>query len=108
MKGLQLTDMVPHTLGLMLLDQLGLIDKMVKAGPNSGYESDLEIELGFELWASLRYYFLGGRFPTEVNSNEDLVVTVEDYALHIADSRPDILKSAARDRFGSQYLGCIH
>jgi hypothetical protein len=54
-KGIQLADLVAHTFATMLLEQLGLVDKKVKAGENSGYDPDLEIELGFELWASIRY-----------------------------------------------------
>ena len=54
-KGIQLADLVAHIFATMLLEQLGLVDKKVKAGENSGYDPDLEIELGFELWASIRY-----------------------------------------------------
>jgi hypothetical protein len=46
-KGLQLADLAAHTAGLMLLDSLGLLKKMVEAGPDSGYQTDTEIELGF-------------------------------------------------------------
>jgi hypothetical protein len=55
--GIQLADLVAHSLGMMLLEQLGLISKKVRVGENSGYDPDLEVELGFELWASLRYSF---------------------------------------------------
>jgi hypothetical protein len=39
---------------VMLLERLGHLKKMVKGGANSGYDPDLDIGLGFELWASLR------------------------------------------------------
>lgn len=59
-RGLLLADLVAHTCAMMLLDALGLLPKLVKAGPRSGYDPDLDIELGFELWASVRYQFLMG------------------------------------------------
>jgi hypothetical protein len=92
----------------MLLDQLGLLHKMVKAGPNSGYAPDLDIELGFELWASVRYQLFNGGLPNNIQSNEDMIVDVARYGLHIAETCSPKLRDAALARFGTQYLGCIH
>ncbi len=92
----------------MLLDALGLLSKVVKAGPDSGYDPDLDIELGFELWASVRYQFFSSGLPNNVHSNEDMVVEVAPYGLHIAESCSAKLRQAALARFGRQYLGCIH
>jgi hypothetical protein len=61
--GIQLADYVAHTLGIILLEQLGLITKKVSAGDNSGYDPDLQIEFGFELWATLRYSFFKSPEP---------------------------------------------
>ena len=47
--GLQVADLVAHTCSIMLLESLGLVTKTVKAGENSGYDPDLDIEIGFEL-----------------------------------------------------------
>jgi hypothetical protein len=107
-KGLQLADLVAHTCATMLLGGLGLLSKVVKAGPNSGYDPDLGIELGLELWASVRYQFFNGGLPDSVQSNEDMVVEVAPYGLHIAESCSPNLRQTALDRFGRQYLGCIH
>jgi hypothetical protein len=107
-KGLQLADLVAHICATMLLDALGLLSKLVKAGPNSGYDPNLDIELGFELWASVRYQFFNGGLPANVQSNEEMVVEVAPYGLHIAESCPPTLRHAALARFGKQYLGCIH
>jgi hypothetical protein len=92
----------------MLLGTLGLLPKLVKAGPNSGYDPDLVVELDFELWASVRYQFFNGGLPTKVESNEAMVVNVEPYGLHIAESCSPKLREAALARFGEQYWGCIH
>jgi hypothetical protein len=107
-KGVQLADLVAHTCALMLLDALGLMSKVVKAGPNSGYDPDLDIELGFELWASVRYQFFNGGLHDHIDSNEDMVVDVATYGLHIAQSCSPRLRDAALERFGTQYWGCIH
>lgn len=107
-RGLQLADLVAHTCATMLLEALGLITKSVKAGPNSGYDPDLDIGLGFELWAGVRYQFFSSGLPDDIRSNEDMVVDVESRGLHISDACPAPLREAARSRFGKQYLGCIH
>ncbi len=60
---LQLADLPAHTCSMMLLEQLGFLAKQVKAGENSGYDPDLNISLGFELWAGCRYSFFSGRPP---------------------------------------------
>jgi hypothetical protein len=105
--GLQVADLVAHTCGVMLLDPLGMVAKKVRAGENSGYDPDLEIELGFELWATLRYQFLCGPMPDEEDTLRGFV-DVASYGLHIAESCSNVLRRAAEDRFGTQYLGCIH
>lgn len=110
--GIQLADLVAHSLGGMLLEQLGLTSKKVRAGEGSGYDPDLEIELGFELWASLRYQFfmapqskLG---PIPDDPIGEMIFDVENYGLHISEKCCPSLREAALQRFGDCYLGCIH
>ena len=108
--GLQVADLAAHSMGVMLLESLGHFKKTVKAGENSGYDPDLDIELGFELWASLRYAFF--KAPQPIPGPEDplgdLMFDVASYGLHVASSCSDGLRSAALERFGECYLGCIH
>ncbi len=110
--GIQLADLAAHSMGVMLLEHQGLIKKMVKAGENSGYDPDLEIELGFELWASLRYAFFKAPQPKPGPILDDpigeLMFDVENYGLHVAARCDDALRDAAIARFGECYLGCIH
>lgn len=110
--GIQLADLTAHLLGGMLLESLGLMSKLVRAGENSGYDPDLEIELGFELWATLRYQFFKAPQPNPGAIPDDpigdLIFDVEHYGLHISDSCSQSLKEAALQRFGTCYLGCIH
>jgi hypothetical protein len=97
-------------MGVMLLEHLGHLKKMVKAGANSGYDPDIDIELGFELWASLRCAFFKTSQPSARPEDPfgDLMFDVENYGLHIAQSCDNALRTAALERFGVCYLGCIH
>lgn len=108
--GIQLADLVSHTCSIMLLESLGLISKTIKAGENSGYGPDLDINLGFELWAGIRYNFFSVLPPysNEGESQSDYEAIVESHGLHIAEGCNEDLKKAAKNRFGKMYLGCIH
>lgn len=108
--GVQVADLAAHSMGVMLLESLGILKKTVKAGENSGYDPDLDIELGFELWASLRYAFFKAPqpIPGPVDPLGDLMFDVANYGLHVASSCSETLQSAALKRFGECYLGCIH
>ena len=108
--GIQVADLAAHSMGVMLLEHLGHLKKTVKAGENSGYDPDLDIELGFELWASLRYAFFKASQPIPGPEDllGDLMFDVENYGLHVAPSCDDTLRAAALERFGRCYLGCTH
>jgi hypothetical protein len=110
--GLQVADHAAHALGGMLLEEMGLIQKTVAAGPDSGYEPDLAIELGFELWAGLRYALLGKNEAIEGLSTPGDPVNpyfrVDGYGLYIAPSCTETLAKHARACFGVNYLGCTH
>lgn len=108
--GLQLADLVAHTCATMLLAQMGLVTKQVKAGENSGYEPDDDIDLAFVLWASLRWNFFGAPPPPpqEWESQLDWQIDVESRGLFIADTCSEQLRAMALVRFGRMYLGCIH
>ncbi len=61
---------------------------MVKAGENSDYDPDSEVNLDFELWTTLRYNFFAAA-PTPIDSWKsqlDFQVDVESRGLFIADS----------------------
>jgi hypothetical protein len=96
----------------MLLEEMGIISKTVLAGEYSGYVPDLKIELGFELWAGLRYAILSKNDePPGLSPTDDLeppFFRVEGYGLFIAPSCNHVLTQHARKRFGVNYLGCIH
>lgn len=108
--GLQVADLMAHTCATMLLAQLGVVRKMVKAGENSGYDPNSDMELEFELWAGVRWNFFAAAppHPDTWKSQLDFQVDVASRGLHIAEMCDETVRSAALDRFGSMYLGCIH
>ena len=112
--GIQLADLVAHSMGTMLLEEQGLISKKIKAGEHSGYLPELELPLGFKLWAMLRYSFFMSRLPIGANTNDptesipERLYNVEGYGLYVAPSCGVELRSAAIKRFGQSYLGCTH
>jgi hypothetical protein len=108
--GIQLADLAAHTCSIMMKDSLGLVTKMVKVGENSGYNPEMMIELGFLMFASIRYCFLGKARPYDDTrpQTEWAQIDLSNYGLVVgADLRDDIRKGAL-DRFSSIYLGCIH
>jgi hypothetical protein len=108
--GLQLADLVAHTCSIMLLASLGLVHKKLREGENSGYDPNLQIELEFEMWASLRQNFFADPPPPYETwqSQLDWQVDVSARGLHVAASCDSAVREAATGRFGRMYLGCIH
>ena len=108
-RGIQIADLSAHLLSIKLKDAMGLIKKMVKAGKNSGYDPDDEMELGFEIFAAIRYcvFNTGSREPNGDILN-DATVDIEPNGLFISNYCSEDLAGTARAAFGSFYLGCIH
>jgi hypothetical protein len=111
--GVQVADLVAHYAGTMLVEHMGLIPRLVKAGANSGYDPDLEIELGFEIWARLRHAF----FKQSKTLNDDIddvdiaemaTLNVRGFGLFVSDLCGSELSQAADQRFGTCHMGCIH
>lgn len=111
--GLQVADHAAHALGGMLLEEMNIVRKIIRAGGVSGYDPHLEIELGFELWASLRYALLGMSeyIPGLSPASDDSInpyFRVDGYGLFVSPSCSEKLAKNVRNRFGITYLGCIH
>ncbi len=92
-----------------MLEELGHTKKTVKAGPNSGYDPDLYIEIGFEMWATIRYYFFTmDNIDPDADAIEGMTLDISNYALYISEACSETLREAAMNRFGKMYVGCIH
>lgn len=107
--GIQIADLCAHSCSIQLKADMGLINKKIKAGENSGYDPDMEMELEFELWADLRYSFFNKGF-SDFNDDPigDSTFEVEPYGLFVSKYCDKKLTEFARNCFGKVYLGCIH
>jgi len=107
--GIQLADIMAHTCSIMLLEALGDISKkvIVNAPGDSVYDG-LEVELGFEMWAGIRYAFLSQNKPNPKDDFDLANVNVYPWGLFIDESVNERVAPVAMDRFGENYLGCIH
>ena len=109
-RGIQIADLVASKCSIMLKEALGLVDKTVKAGNKSGYDPDTDINIGFELWADLRYNFFSDS-PPDPDKGENMLdckAKVGKKGLYISENCAEKVRSAGEGRFGEMYLGCIH
>lgn len=107
--GIQLADVLAHTCSIMLLDALGdITKKVIVDAPGDSVYDGLEVELGFEMWAGIRYAFLSQNKPNPKDDFDLANVDVYPWGLFIDESVNERIASVAMDRFGEIYLGCIH
>jgi hypothetical protein len=107
--GIQLADIVAHTCSTMLLETLGHVTKKIVVDePRDSVYHGMEIGLGFEMWAGIRYAFLSQN-KTNPKDDFDLAnVDVFPWGLFIDESVSEKIATTAMERFGENYLGCIH
>lgn len=109
-KGIQLADLAAHIASIQFKYSLGLVTKKVKAGENSGYDPEDEMELGFEMWATLRSSFFcknSGK-PYMADQLIDATMIVERCGLYISDLGNEEFTGNVKAAFGTVNLGCIH
>ena len=104
--GIQAADLAAHTCAIMLLDEMGMVEKKVRI---IDYEPDNDIELGFEMWARLRHcFFVNDRLFPDCENDPAMEAECVMSGLHIASACSLRLAMCAQKRFGTVYLGCIH
>lgn len=107
--GIQLADLVAHTYSIMLLETLGhLTKKVVLETPGDSAYDGQEVEIGFEMWAGIRYAFLSLARQHPQDDLYEPIVQVFPWGLFIDESASERVTAAAMRRFGEIYLGCIH
>lgn len=107
--GIQLADIVAHTCSIMLLETLGhMTKKVILDRPGDSVYDGLEVELGFEMWAGIRYAFLAKNRQNPNDEFDFANVDVYPWGLFIDESVGEKVCIAAMERFGKNYLGCIH
>jgi hypothetical protein len=106
--GIQIADFVAHTCSIMLKEQLGLLDKYVKVGENSGYDPDMMMSIGFDLWTGIRHHFFQSQQGVDDERAFYGYTNISDYGLLISKSFDKKTYEAIEARFSTGYLGCIH
>ncbi len=107
--GIQLADIAAHTCSTMLLETLGHVTKkVILDAPGDSVYDGLEVELGFEMWAGIRYAFLGKNRQNPKGDFDLANVDIYPWGLFIDESAGEWVSNAAMERFGESYLGCIH
>ncbi len=107
--GIQLAEIVSHTCSVMLLETLGHVTKTIVVDePRDSVYHGMEVELGFEMWAGIRYAFLSQNKPNPKDDFDLANLDVYPWGLFIDESVGEKIATAAMERFGENYLGCIH
>ena len=106
--GIQLADLVAALSGVRLREEISENPKMLTYGNESGFDPPIEAELGYELWASLRYSMLRNPETKRDEMPEMASFETEGYGLFVSPRCSDELSRKARKLFGEVYLGCIH
>lgn len=107
--GIQLADLAAHCCSTMLLHQLGHYKKTVSLNmPRDEIYHGLCVDLGWELWAKLRYCFLSQNKPEPWDEDNFAFVDVYPWGLHVDETVDPPIRLAAMKQFGEIYLGCIH
>jgi hypothetical protein len=106
--GIQLADLAAHVCATMLLEHMGLVDKVLPAGENSGYDPNEMFAIGYHFWAAIRYALLSRPIKQEKDDEPNPFVDVASCGLYVDPNCGEELQDAAISRFGVNYLGCIH
>ncbi len=105
--GIQLADCCAHFIATILLDELGVVKKMVPA--RRVYpENEGDLELAWELWASIRYALAGRETIGAVQDDGIHEPLLTPFGLVLSDGCDARVVEAARKRFGTVWIGCIH
>lgn len=106
--GIQLADLAAALCRVRLREEISEFPKMLTYGNESGFDPPIEAELGYELWASLRYSMLKHPKPKGEEMPNMASFETEGYGLFVSPRCSDELSRKGRKLFGEVYLGCIH
>lgn len=106
--GIQISDLAAHYAGTRLLEELGILNKIVTLTEECGYENGTTVELGFELWSEHRYAMFCSSESTDAEDDYCPNFQATGFGLYISNGCSIELSLAAQNCFGEIYLGCIH
>lgn len=107
-KGIQLADLVAALCGVRLREEISQAPKLLQYGAESGFDPPIKLELGYELWASLRYSMHCDSAPLGKEMPEMAEFCTSGYGLFVSKKCSPELRDSAERLFGQVYLGCIH
>ncbi len=107
-EGIQLADLVVALCGVRLREEISGQPKMLTYGKEAGFDPPIQAELGYELWASLRYSMRRSSIAKGEDMPDMACFDTINTGLFIADYCSDKLSKSAQKTFGEIYLGCIH
>lgn len=106
--GIQFADLVAALCGVRLREEVSSNPKMLTYGDESGFNPPIEAELGYELWASLRYSMLKPDTPLGDDMPEMATFITTNYGFLLSKQVSELVAEKASKIFGEVYLGCIH
>lgn len=111
--GIQVADCVASYFSTMLKEQMGLVTKSTTFGEESGFDEGSEISIGWELWAQLRYSIFVESKTEEIELTDsdkeiDATFIAWNYGVFVSDDCDQKLVEDVKNRFGINYLGCLH
>lgn len=105
--GIQLADCCAHFVSSVILGEMGLFKKMVPA--SRVYPGDPgELELAWELWASIRYALAGPEPAGTLDDYGDYEPLRKPFGMVFSDGCDVAVAQAVRKRLGKVWIGCIH
>jgi hypothetical protein len=105
--GVQVADCAAHILSVMLLSEMGLITKSVPLS-NVYPDQEGEMEMAWELWASLRYALSSGEPISGYDEDGGCEPMMKPFGLLVSEACSDEVKAAVEKRFSTDWVGCIH
>lgn len=106
--GIQLADLVSALCGVRLREEVSQSTKILTYGEEAGFNPPIEAELGYELWADLRYAMHRTTEPLDEDMPEMAEFSTSGYGLFVSGKCSPELRASTEKIFGYVYLGCIH
>lgn len=103
--GIQLADCAAHIISIILMSEMGIINKMVPAGE---FYPEPEVEMAWQLWTSLRYA-LSSSIPVDgYDADGWCEPMMKPFGLLVSPRCSDAVRAAAEARLSEVWVGCIH
>lgn len=103
--GIQIADCAAHIASIILLSEMGIINKMVESGE---HYPEPEVEMAWQLWTSLRYSLSSGRPVGGYDEDGWCEPMMAPFGLLVSEGCSDAVKAAVEQRLGAVWVGCIH